>query len=98
MLVSTEGLPGPVMMNRLGKPTTCRPRYDFGPSAQASLSRTLPRPRISMRVRAPVMASKPVAKIRSSNSYDASAVRRPVGVTAWIGAALTSTRVTLSRL
>ncbi len=26
MLVSTEGLPGPVMVNRLGKPATCRPR------------------------------------------------------------------------
>src|SRR4249919_1111700 len=26
MLVSTDGLPGPVMVNRLGKPTTVRPR------------------------------------------------------------------------
>ena len=25
MLVSTDGLPGPVMVNRLGKPATCRP-------------------------------------------------------------------------
>ena len=26
MLVSTDGLPGPVMMNRLGNPATARPR------------------------------------------------------------------------
>ena len=26
MLVSTEGLPGPVIVNRFGKPGTCRPR------------------------------------------------------------------------
>ena len=26
MLVSTDGLPGPVIVNRLGKPATARPR------------------------------------------------------------------------
>ena len=26
MLVSTDGLPGPVMVNRLGNPATVRPR------------------------------------------------------------------------
>src|SRR6185295_20352547 len=46
MLVSTDGLPGPVMVNRLGKPTTVRPRYDFGPSPHFSLSVTPFRPRI----------------------------------------------------
>src|ERR1700731_3842106 len=38
MLVSTEGLPGPVMVKRLGKPAMPRPRYVFGPSRHFSLS------------------------------------------------------------
>src|SRR5215471_4723119 len=33
MLESTDGLPGPVMVKRLGNPTVVRPRYVEGPSA-----------------------------------------------------------------
>ena len=32
MLLSTEGLPGPVMVNKLGNPATMMPRYVRGPS------------------------------------------------------------------
>src|ERR1700722_262190 len=33
MLDSTDGLPGPVMVKKLGKPRLVRPRYVDGPSA-----------------------------------------------------------------
>src|SRR3954467_639820 len=36
MLVSTEGLPGPLIVKKLGKPCTLRPRYVRGPAAHAS--------------------------------------------------------------
>src|SRR6202047_4404627 len=39
MLVSTEGLPGPVMVKRLGKRAMPRPRYVFGPLAPLLLER-----------------------------------------------------------
>ena len=38
MLVSTEGLPGPVMVNRFGKPAMASPRYVRGPSRHFSRS------------------------------------------------------------
>ena len=38
MFMSTDGLPGPVIVNRLGKPATWRPSIVRGPSAQASAS------------------------------------------------------------
>ena len=34
----TDGLPGPVIVNRFGKPATCRPRKVFGPSSHTSLN------------------------------------------------------------
>ena len=61
MLDSTDGLCGPVMVNRFGKPALIRPRYVRGPSAHFSRSSRPPRPRMSIRFSAPVMASKPVA-------------------------------------
>ena len=48
--------------------------------------------------KAPVMASKPVAKTMLSNSYSVARVRTPRGVIASIGSLRRSTRVTLSRL
>src|SRR4029450_7423154 len=36
MLVSTDGLPGPVMVKRVGKPAMATPRYVFGPSVHFS--------------------------------------------------------------
>ena len=98
MLLSTEGLPGPVMVKRLGKPAMAMPRYVRGPAAHVAFSVRPARPRMSMFSSAPVMASNPVAKTRLSTSYPASRVRTPCGVIASIGVFLRSTRVTLSRL
>jgi len=53
---------------------------------------------MSMRDSEPVIASNPVANTMASSSYCAEEVRSPVGMISSIGAALTSTRVTLSRL
>src|SRR3984957_20380873 len=58
MLVSTAGLPGPVMVKRLGKPAMPRPRYVFGPSRHFSLSAWPPVPRMSIFNSAPVIASE----------------------------------------
>ena len=98
MSLSTEGLPGTVIANRLGKPATVSPRYVRGPSAHASLRVRPPRPLMSMLKSAPVMASKPVAKTMLSSVYATSRVRKPSGVISSIGARRMSTRVTLSRL
>ena len=56
------------------------------------------RPVMFIRSIGPVMASKPVAKTMMSSGYSASLVRMPDGVIRSIGAAFTSTSVTLSRL
>jgi hypothetical protein len=61
MLDSTDGLPGPVIMKRLGKPADPIPRYVRGPALHVSLSDNASRPRMSTVVSDPVMASKPVA-------------------------------------
>ena len=98
MLLSTDGLPGPAMMWRLGKPAVATPSSDRGPSFHFSASERPPMPRMSMRVSGPVMASNPVAKISASNSYSRSPTLRPARVISPIGVSLTSTRVTLSRL
>ena len=98
MLLSTEGLPGPVIVKRLGNPATASPRYVFGPADHFSRSVRPPRPRMSMASRAPVIASNPVANTRLSSAYSASLVRRPRGVMAAIGIVRRSIRVTLSRL
>ena len=47
MLDSTDGLPGPVIMNRLGKPVEPMPRYVRGPALQVSLRDSPSRPRMS---------------------------------------------------
>src|SRR5687767_4152135 len=61
MFVSTDGEPGPVTVNRFGKPATATPRYALGAAAHSSPRRRPSRPRRSIRDRAPVIASKPVA-------------------------------------
>src|SRR5579863_1264292 len=38
MLLNTDGLPGPVMMNRLGNSAVASPRYVRGPSLHLSFS------------------------------------------------------------
>ena len=98
MLDSTDGLPGPVMMNRFGKPAVATPRYVRGPSAHFRASVRPALPRMSMFMRAPVMASKPVANTMQSSSYSASLVLRPPRVISSIGDLPTSTRVTFGRL
>src|SRR6476646_1472141 len=98
MLESTEGLPGPVMVNRFGKPAIIMPRYVHGPPDQCCFRETPALPRISMLLRAPVMASKPVAHTMLSSAYSAFAVRTPVQVISRIGVDLASISVTLARL
>ena len=44
MLTSTEGLPGPVMVKRFGKPAVAMPRYVRGPAAHLSRSVMPPAP------------------------------------------------------
>ncbi len=68
MLLSTDGLSGPVMVNRLGKPAIATPRYVRGPAAHREESDTPFPSRMSMAVSAPVIASKPVANTMASNS------------------------------
>ncbi len=66
MFASTDGLPGPLIVNRFGSRGTIRPRKVTGPSAHSSVSRSPPGPTGSMRVSAPVIASNPVANIKTS--------------------------------
>jgi hypothetical protein len=68
MLLSTEGDPGPVTMNRFGKPGVATPRYARGPAAQAEASVTPPAPRMSICRSAPEIASNPVANTSASSS------------------------------
>ncbi len=63
MLLSTEGLPGPVIMKRFGKPLRLRrPDRSAGRPPTSRASATPSRPRMSSASSAPVIASKPVAK------------------------------------
>lgn len=57
MLLSTDGLPGPVMVNRFGNPAVIRPRYVRGPAAHFARSEAPPAPVTSMASSAPVSAS-----------------------------------------
>jgi len=57
MLLNTDGLPGPVIMNTFGKPATASPRYVCGPSRHLSRKAMPPRPRRLIRDKAPVIAS-----------------------------------------
>ena len=61
MFESTDGLPGPVMVKKLGKPTVVSPRYVEGPSAHFSRNESPSRPVMSTATIGPVMASNPVA-------------------------------------
>ncbi len=61
MLDSTDGLPGPVIMKRLGKPADSMPEVGARPGAPRLLERDPVPPRMSTLVSEPVMASKPVA-------------------------------------
>jgi hypothetical protein len=57
MFVSTDGLPGPEITKRFGKPATPRPRYVRGPADHFFRSVSLSRPRMSMRSSDPIIAS-----------------------------------------
>ena len=67
MLLSTDGLPGPVTVNRFGNPAIVRPSDERGPSAHFSRSDRPSRPRRSTASNAPVIASKPVPSTIVSN-------------------------------
>ncbi len=98
MFDSTDGLPGPVIMNRFGNPTVIRPRYVTGPWAHTSLSVAPSLPVMSTPTRAPVIASKPVASTRTSNSNVSSLVSMPVSVIVTSGVLRRSTSLTCGRL
>ncbi len=68
MFASTDGLPGPLKLNRFGSRGTITPRNVTGPSAQISDSRCPSGPTGSIRVIAPVNASKPVANTSTSHA------------------------------
>ena len=85
MLVSTDGLPGPVMVNRLGKPAIGSPGRCAAPRSTSRASARPPRPRMSISSSAPVMASKPVAKTMASTSYSRPLALTPRGVISSIG-------------
>ena len=65
--VKTEGLPGPVIVKKLGKPGICKPRNVKGPFFHKSLRLSFFFPTISIASKAPVIASYPVAKMIISN-------------------------------
>ena len=98
MLLSTDGLPGPVMVKRFGKPADGEPEVGARPL----------RPRLAQRasaapadVDAEQRAGHGVeagGEHEASSVYSASVVRRPSGVIASIGVSRTSISVTLSRL
>jgi len=97
-LVTTPGLPGPVIVKRFGNPGTLRPRYVRGPSGHASGSVAPPVPRTPSLVSAPVRASNPVAYTITSSSCSDEAVLMPRTVIASIGSARRSTSRTFGRL
>ena len=80
MLVSTDGLPGPVMVKRLGKPDTAEARDSVrGPSAHASAGAVRRDHGCRCSSSAPVIASKPVAKTMQSSSNSPVADPQSVG-------------------
>ena len=97
MLENTDGLAGPVMVNRLGKPCTMSPRYVRVPFFHFSFRVSPSCPSMSTATSAPVMASNPVANTMVSNSNSSSLVRMPVGVISTSGVRRRLTSRTFSR-
>ena len=98
ILDSTEGLPGPVIVKKFGKPVVIRPRYVAGPCAHFCFSVALSRPVMSTATKAPVIASKPVAKTMASNSIDSFCSAIPPSVILSIGLLRRSTKRTCGKL
>ena len=98
MLENTDGLPGPVIMYRLGKPTDVRPRYVSGPFSHLFLRVTPFFPVMLAFTMAPVIASKPVAYTITSNSFDSLPKSIPVSVMLRIGLVFKSTSRTCGLL
>ena len=63
IFVRTDGLPGPVIVKKFGKPFVARPRYVSGPFIHLSFKAILFLPIILILFKAPVIASNPVANI-----------------------------------
>ena len=98
MFDNTDGLPGPVIMYKLGKPTEVRPRYVSGPFSHLSFRVTPSLPAISTFTIAPVIASNPVAYTMASNSFDSLPKSIPVSVMLRMGCAFKSTSRTCGLL
>ena len=67
MLLSTEGLPGPVTSEKIGEAGHHQAQIGARTGGPFVLQARAVRPRISMLASAPVMASKPVAKTMASS-------------------------------
>ena len=98
MLLSTDGLPGPVTVNRFGKPAIVSPSAVRGPSAHFSRSDRPPRPRRS------IASSAPGHRVEAGAEHDRVerellvADAQPGSVISSIGGSRIETRRTLARL
>ena len=80
MLVSTDGLPGPVIDEQVGEPDHAEAEVGAGPGRPGLVRACWPSAPADVDAgRAPVMASKPVAKTMASSSWSPAVVRMPVG-------------------
>ena len=93
-MLKTDGLPGPVIVKRLGKPFANNPKYILGPSSHLLFRVWLFVPMISIFFSAPVIASNPVANTIASTSYSYSPTLMPFSVIESIFVSLTSIRFT----
>ena len=80
MLLSTDGLPGPVISEQVREPGDAE--AEVGARAVGPLVRSVrpPRPRMSIASSAPVIASKPVANTMASTGVLRLAGACPLGV------------------
>ena len=95
MLERTEGLPGPVIVNKFGKLFIDSPKNVTGPFFHLFFKVEPDFPSMLIDNMAPVIASKPVAKIIVSNWCDLSAVCNPSLVILMMGFEFTSINETL---
>ena len=82
MLLSTDGLVGPVIVKRFGKPAIAEAEVRARALRPGVAQRGPRAPVMSTASRAPVIASNPVASTIASNSCSASVVRMPRSVIA----------------
>ena len=99
MLLSTDGLPGPVTVKRFGKPAIASPSAERGPCAHFSRSEHPPRPRRS------IACSAPGHRIEAGSEHDrvereflVADAQPPLSLISSIGCSRIETRRTFGRL